>query len=99
MRWKQLSKEQRMFSQRARSSGPGTLGRVQRLQRAATTQFHQSNPTSIDIGLINNMPDAALNATERQFEALLGTTAGDVAVSLTLYTLPEVPRTDFGRGQ
>jgi homoserine O-succinyltransferase/O-acetyltransferase len=43
------------------------------------------------------MPDAALNATERQFEGLLGMAAGDVAVALTLYTLPEVRRTDFGR--
>src|SRR5713101_5328492 len=88
-----------MFIQRTRSSGAGTLGRAQRLERAATTRFHQSNPTEIDIGLVNNMPDAALNATERQFEALLGRAAGDVAVSLTLYTLPEVPRTEFGLRQ
>jgi len=88
-----------MFIPRTRSSGAGTLGRVQRFERAATTRFHQPNPTHVDIGLVNNMPDAALNATERQFEALLGTAAGDVTVSLTLYTLPEVPRTEFGRGQ
>jgi len=43
------------------------------------------------------MPDAALNATERQFEALLGMAAGDVTVALTLYTLPEVRRTECGR--
>jgi homoserine O-succinyltransferase len=42
------------------------------------------------------MPDAALDATERQFRALLRA-ADDVTVNLTLYTLPEVPRTDFGR--
>jgi len=53
----------------------------------------------LDIGLVNNMPDAALDATERQFRALLDAAAGDFTVRLTLYTLPEVPRTEFGRQQ
>jgi homoserine O-succinyltransferase len=88
-----------MITRHAHSTGVGTLGRAQRLRRAAMTRFRESNPTCIDIGLINNMPDAALNATERQFLALLRAAAGDIAVHLTLYTLPEVPRTDFGREQ
>jgi homoserine O-succinyltransferase len=45
------------------------------------------------------MPDAALDATERQFRALLEAAAGALDVHLTLYTLPEVPRTEFGRRQ
>src|SRR4051812_33108200 len=53
----------------------------------------------IDIAIVNNMPDAALDATERQFRGLLEAAAGGRAVHLTLYTLPEVPRTDFGRRQ
>jgi homoserine O-succinyltransferase len=56
-------------------------------------------PAVIDIGLVNNMPDAALDATERQFRALLSASAGDLDVRLTLYSLPEVPRTEFGRRQ
>jgi homoserine O-succinyltransferase/O-acetyltransferase len=88
-----------MITRHAQSTGVGTLGRAQRLHRAATTRFRDSNPMCIDIGLINNMPDAALNATERQFLALLRAAAGDIAVHLTLYTLPEVPRTEFGREQ
>ena len=88
-----------MISSHAQSTGVGTLGRAQRLHRAATTRSRESKPTGIDIGLINNMPDAALNATERQFLALLRAAADDVTVHLTLYTLPEVPRTDFGRDQ
>jgi homoserine O-succinyltransferase/O-acetyltransferase len=88
-----------MITQRARSSGLGTLGRAQRLRRTATTVFRGSNPTCIDIGLVNNMPDAALDATVRQFRALLRAAADDIVVRLTLYTLPEVPRTDFGRRQ
>lgn len=53
----------------------------------------------IDIGLINNMPDAALDATERQFRALLAAASNGEPVHLTLYSLPEVPRSDFGRQQ
>jgi homoserine O-succinyltransferase len=89
-----------MITRHAQSTGVGTLGRAQRLHRAATTQFRAFSPPCIDIGLINNMPDAALDATERQFRALLTAAAADgIAVHLTLYTLPEVPRTDFGRRQ
>ena len=88
-----------MITKHAQSTAVGTLGRAQRLRRAATTRFRESNPTCLDIGLINNMPDPALNATERQFVALLRAAADDIAVQLTLYTLPEVPRTDFGRDQ
>src|SRR6476469_6583801 len=57
------------------------------------------DPPVLDIALINNMPDPALDATERQFRALLAAAAGGMDVRLTMYTLPEVPRTDFGRKQ
>lgn len=53
----------------------------------------------VDIGLVNNMPDAALDATERQFRDLLTAAAGGRTIRLTLYTLPEVPRTAFGSQQ
>jgi homoserine O-succinyltransferase/O-acetyltransferase len=49
------------------------------------------------IGLVNNMPDAALHHTERQFGRLLTAAAGDLSVELRLFHLPEVPRTDRGR--
>ena len=51
----------------------------------------------INIGLINNMPDSALIATERQLFELLNAAAGRVPVRLKLYALPNVPRTDWGR--
>ncbi len=53
----------------------------------------------VDIALVNNMPDAALDATERQFRALLSAAGAELDVRLTLYALPEVPRTEFGRRQ
>jgi homoserine O-succinyltransferase/O-acetyltransferase len=51
----------------------------------------------INVGLINNMPDSALVATERQLFELLNAAAGRLPVRLKLYTLPKVPRTDWGR--
>ena len=64
---------------------------------SSPVEFRQSDANCIDIGLINNMPGAALEATERQFRALLGAAADGIAVRLALYALPDVPRTDVGR--
>lgn len=46
----------------------------------------------ITVGLINNMPDAALEATERQFTDLIRASSRDMLVRLVLYCIPEVPR-------
>jgi homoserine O-succinyltransferase len=54
-------------------------------------------PDDLTIGLINNMPDAALEATERQFRSLLDASAGQMTVRLRLFALPDVPRGDAGR--
>jgi homoserine O-succinyltransferase len=51
----------------------------------------------LEVGLINNMPDAALESTERQFLEILRAAADDVPVRLRLFALPDVPRTDSGR--
>jgi homoserine O-succinyltransferase/O-acetyltransferase len=47
---------------------------------------------SITIGLVNNMPDAALSATETQFTRLLAAASDAVQVRLRFAYLPEVPR-------
>ena len=52
---------------------------------------------SVKIALINNMPDAAMEDTELQFFDLLGAAAGDIPVSLKLYSLPRLPRSDAGQ--
>jgi homoserine O-succinyltransferase/O-acetyltransferase len=49
------------------------------------------------IALINNMPDSALEDTEVQFFELLESSAGDLPLSLKLYSLPELPRNDAGQ--
>jgi homoserine O-succinyltransferase len=46
----------------------------------------------LTIGLINNMPDAALQATERQFLRLLQAAAGDTSINLHCFSLPSVRR-------
>jgi homoserine O-succinyltransferase len=51
----------------------------------------------ITIGLINNMPDPAFEATERQFTDLIDAAANDVVVRLLLLSIPEVPRSPHSR--
>lgn len=46
----------------------------------------------IRIGLVNNMPDPALEATELQFAALLRDAVGAPAFSLDWFAMPQVPR-------
>jgi len=48
------------------------------------------------IGLVNNMPDSALEATEAQFARVLSAAAGSIPVRLRLSFLPEVPRSPAG---
>jgi homoserine O-succinyltransferase/O-acetyltransferase len=48
----------------------------------------------ITVGLINNMPDEALKATERQYTSLLGSASGAMRVHLSFYALPGVPRNE-----
>jgi homoserine O-succinyltransferase/O-acetyltransferase len=51
----------------------------------------------LTVGLVNNMPDAACEATERQFVDLLRAAAGDVVVRLRLFAIGDVPRADAAR--
>ena len=50
------------------------------------------SPGTIEVGLLNNMPDAALEATERQFAALLQPAAENVTVRLRRFSLPGIAR-------
>jgi len=60
-------------------------------------EFEESDANCIEIGLVNNMPSAALETTERQFRALLGAAANGIVVRLKLLALPDVPRSEAGR--
>lgn len=62
----------------------------------AQSAWHaQTHP--ILIGLVNNMPDAALRATETQFQGLLEAAAGTREIRLRLSSFPELPRSSEAR--
>lgn len=75
---------------------PGGHNRFSRTQRDSTGELQVSAARCIHVGLINNMPDGALQATERQFLTLLGSASDNVVVRLSLYSLPGIPRTGPG---
>ena len=75
----------------ARKPGPAS----QRLQQVRVAGGGPSD--GLVIGLVNNMPDAAIKATERQFLSLLDAASGSTPVSLRLFALPGVPRSDSAR--
>lgn len=64
---------------------------VVRFDHDMDARHHATGP-NITIGLVNNMPDSALEATERQFCNLLEAAAGSQRVNLRYYSLPEIPR-------
>jgi homoserine O-succinyltransferase len=79
-----------------------TLRRGPRLYDAASQGKSALPPRDSDalvIGLVNNMPDAELGNTEKQFRELLGAASCGLTVRLRLLALPEVPRSDAGRAQ
>jgi len=51
----------------------------------------------LTIGLVNNMPDAALQATERQFMRLLRQAAGDIRIDFHCFSLPSVHRSQTAK--
>ncbi|UWZ83705.1 homoserine O-succinyltransferase MetA [Occallatibacter riparius] len=52
---------------------------------------------AITIGLLNNMSDGALEATERQFVNLLTAAGTDLRIEVSFYHFPEVPRSDAAK--
>jgi homoserine O-succinyltransferase len=59
--------------------------------------FSAQEEGAIEIGIVNNMPDAALELTERQFISLLAAASGKTQVRVRLYALPQIPRGEFTR--
>lgn len=72
-------------------SGDGQLGDAGRRTLGA------SDTGCLEIGLVNNMPDAALRPTERQFSRLLAAAAGRHTVRLHFYSLDSIRRGDEAR--
>ena len=70
---------------------------AEHLRGKTPPHFREGDANCIELGLINNMPDSALEQTERQILKLLDAAADDILVRLKLYALPDVPRKDWGQ--
>jgi len=62
---------------------------------ASTNEIRAAN--CVTIGLVNNRPGPALEATERQFIELIRAAASNTIGRLLLFSIPEVPRADTTR--
>jgi homoserine O-succinyltransferase len=54
---------------------------------------------TLQVGLVNNMPDAALRATELQFARLLKDASGALDVQLRLFSLAQIERGELARSR
>jgi homoserine O-succinyltransferase len=57
-------------------------------------EFQDRSSKCINIGLINNMGDGALQATERHFLSLLDSASDGISIRLTRYSLPGILRSE-----
>src|SRR5690606_36304052 len=57
----------------------------------------QQDIRELHIGLLNMMPDKALEATERQFFRLVGESNQIAQFYMHPFTIPELPRNELGR--
>ncbi len=61
-------------------------------RRVRPDAFADRGWRTITIGLVNNMPDAAVAATQRQFVRLIEDASGELDVRLSLFALETLPR-------
>jgi homoserine O-succinyltransferase/O-acetyltransferase len=76
--------------------GPALWERERGSQLTRSVGGCEMRAECIQIAFINNMPDAALEDTELQFFELLDTASGDLPVSVKLFSLPGLLRSDSG---
>src|SRR5215469_5722184 len=71
-------------------------GRCGAVLRDFSRDVNLRDNSPIVIGLVNNMPDGALQATERQFCDLLAEASKDLLVLIRFFSIPELPRSAGG---
>jgi homoserine O-succinyltransferase len=76
---------------------PALWAGKKRVRPAGKTYGLSQRAECVEIALINNMPDAAMEDTEAQFFELLDSTSGDIPIRVKLYSLPGIPRSDRGQ--
>jgi homoserine O-succinyltransferase len=67
------------------------------LRETEEFEREQNADAVLTIGLVNNMPDAALQATERQFTRLLEQAAGNNRIRFHCFSLPSVHRSQTAK--
>jgi homoserine O-succinyltransferase len=77
------------------SAGPGHV----KAPAGAGPRAGARGEPALAIGLINNMPDAALVATETQFTSLLEAASGGMRLEVRFFALPEVLRSADARAR
>jgi homoserine O-succinyltransferase len=78
----------------ARPPKDGASTRTRQIAAAKGGASKAGKARCIEIGLVNNMPDGALEATERQFAEILGAAADGRTVRLHLFSMPHLPRSE-----
>jgi homoserine O-succinyltransferase/O-acetyltransferase len=76
---------------------PSSAASSPSFRHASHGRLYEDPLRHIDIGLVNNMPDAAMEATVRQFVTLLGAADDGVVVHLKLFSMPGVPSSEWRR--
>ena len=71
---------------------PSPPGQAPGERGAPVGGFADFSLRTIAIGLVNNMPDSAVAATQRQFTRLLEDASGELDVRLSLFALETLPR-------
>src|ERR1700733_12982467 len=69
------------------------------VEKFALGDGHGGHRGVIHVGLVNNMPDAAMRATELQFARLLKEAAGPLDVRLHLFSLAQIERGALARSR
>ena len=67
--------------------------------RGSRSRSQAHSREGVTIGLVNNMPDPALEATELQFASLLGAAADSLTVRLRFSSLPQLTRAPAARAR
>jgi len=62
-----------------------------------SSRASEGHDAPLEIALVNNMPDAALQTTEQQFTALLGAAGADYNIRIRFFSFPELLRGQSGR--
>jgi len=69
------------------------------MEKFTLSRGHGGYRGTIHVGLVNNMPDAAMRATELQFARLLKEAAGALDVQLHLFSLDAIARDELARSR